>query len=241
MPALRVASPSSVFADDMGQYFTKGAASLCGVVELINEDFSDEAIQKQVEDRLMPRTEEFPIYDMREFNDKVAVWYGPAWAVLCCVVLCGVAFVVFSPLPSSGLPFLFYACFPLLRLTRKRHRPSKHQHSYISLGTFPPETCYAHKSSWAMVLRDVCLPGFPLTQILNGRCWVIVDGAVLDVSTFAKRHPGGARIIINAMGTDVTAEFLGESASIGNSRSAFAPHAHTDVSRGSMLHDTRTS
>lgn len=55
------------------QYFTKGSASLCGVVELINEDFSDEAIQKQVEDRLMPRTEELPIYNMQEFNDKVIV------------------------------------------------------------------------------------------------------------------------------------------------------------------------
>eukprot|EP00903_Cladosiphon_okamuranus_P012613 g11801.t1 len=117
------------------RYFTKGAASFCGVVELINEDFTDEAIQKQVEDRLIPRTEELPIYNMQEFNDK----------------------------------------------------------------------------------------------ILNGRCWVIVDGAVLDVSTFAKRHPGGARIIINTMGTDITAEFLGESTSIGNPRSAFAPHAHTEA------------
>ncbi|CAN0386240.1 unnamed protein product, partial [Hapterophycus canaliculatus] len=44
-------------------------------------------------------------------------------------------------------------------------------------------------------------------QVLNGRSWVILDGAVLDVSSFAKRHPGGARLIINAMGTDVTAEF----------------------------------
>ena len=43
------------------------------MVELINEDFTDEAIQQQVEDRLMPRTEELPIYNMREFNDKVAV------------------------------------------------------------------------------------------------------------------------------------------------------------------------
>lgn len=73
-------------------------------------------------------------------------------------------------------------------------------------------------------------PNLPLAQILNGRSWVIVDGAVLDVSTFAKRHPGGARIIINAMGTDITAEILGESTSIGNSKSAFAPHTHTDVS-----------
>lgn len=43
------------------------------MVELINEDFADEAIQKRVEDRLMPRTEELPIYNMQEFNDKVMV------------------------------------------------------------------------------------------------------------------------------------------------------------------------
>ncbi len=68
-------------------------------------------------------------------------------------------------------------------------------------------------------------------QILNGRSWVIVDGAVLDVSNFAKRHPGGARLIINAMGTDITAEILGENAAaLGDSRSAFSPHVHTDVS-----------
>lgn len=67
-------------------------------------------------------------------------------------------------------------------------------------------------------------------QILNGRAWVIVDGAVLDVSSFAKRHPGGARLIMNAMGTDVTSEIMGEEASIGNSNMAFAPHPHTDVS-----------
>ncbi|CAM9174754.1 unnamed protein product, partial [Laminaria digitata] len=117
------------------RYVTKGAANLCGIVELINEDFDDEALKKEVEDRLMPRTEELPLYSTHEFNDK----------------------------------------------------------------------------------------------ILNGRAWVIVDGAVLDVSTFAKRHPGGARVIMNAMGTDVTSEIIGEDASIGNSNMTFAPHAHTDT------------
>ncbi|CAM9734143.1 unnamed protein product, partial [Ascophyllum nodosum] len=46
-------------------------------------------------------------------------------------------------------------------------------------------------------------------KLLNGRSWVIVDGAVLDVSSFAKRHPGGARLIVNALGTDVTSEIAG--------------------------------
>ncbi|CAN0542915.1 unnamed protein product, partial [Laminaria digitata] len=54
--------------------------------------------------------------------------------------------------------------------------------------------------------------------------WVIVDAAVLDVSSFAKRHPGGARLILNAMGTDVTSEIIAEDASIGNAGMAFAPH-----------------
>ena len=69
-----------------------------------------------------------------------------------------------------------------------------------------------------------------LRQLLNGRSWVIVDGAVLDVSSFAKRHPGGARLIVNALGTDVTSEIAGKDASIGNFNMAFTPHAHTDVS-----------
>lgn len=59
------------FFGDAPQYFTKGAANLCGVVELINEEFSDEAIKKEVDDRLMPRTEELPLYTTEEFNDKV--------------------------------------------------------------------------------------------------------------------------------------------------------------------------
>ena len=67
-------------------------------------------------------------------------------------------------------------------------------------------------------------------QILNGRSWVIVDGAILDVSSFARRHPGGARVIMNALGTDVTSGILGEDASIGNFKMGFAPHSHTDVS-----------
>lgn len=53
------------------QFFTKGAAHLCCMVEIINDGFSDEAIKKAVENRLMPRTEDLPIYTTHEFNDKV--------------------------------------------------------------------------------------------------------------------------------------------------------------------------
>ena len=57
------------------QYLTKGAANLCGVVEIVNEEF-DEAILQEVEDRLMPRTEELPLYTTHEFNDKVMAGAG---------------------------------------------------------------------------------------------------------------------------------------------------------------------
>ena len=53
------------------QYFKKGAANLCGMVELINEQFSDETRKKELEDRLMPRTEELPLHTTHEFNAKV--------------------------------------------------------------------------------------------------------------------------------------------------------------------------
>ncbi|CAN0478383.1 unnamed protein product, partial [Hapterophycus canaliculatus] len=36
-----------------------------------------------------------------------------------------------------------------------------------------------------------------------------VDEAILDVSDFAQRHPGGRRLILNATGTDVTQELVG--------------------------------
>lgn len=59
---------------------------------------------------------------------------------------------------------------------------------------------------------------------------MVVDGAVLDVSTFARRHPGGARLIRNALGTDVTEELLGADGSVGRARfTAFSPHTHTEV------------
>lgn len=53
------------------QFFKKGSANLCGLLEVVNEEFSDEAIKKAVEDRLVPRTQELPIYTPKEFNDKV--------------------------------------------------------------------------------------------------------------------------------------------------------------------------
>ncbi len=67
-------------------------------------------------------------------------------------------------------------------------------------------------------------------QVLHGQSWVLVDGAILDVSEFSHRHPGGARLIFNAVGTDVTHELLGEDLSVGHAVSmSFSPHKHPEV------------
>lgn len=50
----------------------------------------------------------------------------------------------------------------------------------------------------------------------------------MDVSEFSHRHPGGARLILNAVGTDVTHELLGEDSSAGHVMS-FNPHHHPPV------------
>ncbi len=42
-----------------------------------------------------------------------------------------------------------------------------------------------------------------------GDCWVAVEGHVLDVSTFAELHPGGAALLVAAGGRDVSQEFFG--------------------------------
>ena len=83
------------------QYFTKGAANLCGMVEIINEEFSDEALKKEVEDRLMPRTEELPLYSTHEFNDKVGGGGGGE----------GGAVVVLYPSHNSLLSFFFISFY----------------------------------------------------------------------------------------------------------------------------------
>ena len=62
----------------------------------------------------------------------------------------------------------------------------------------------------------------------NGQSWVLVDSAILDVSNFSQRHPGGARLIKNAVGTDITQELLGQDLSVGHAMS-FSPHVHQEV------------
>ncbi|CAM9558139.1 unnamed protein product [Pylaiella littoralis] len=79
--------------------------------------------------------------------------------------------------------------------------------------------------------RTEALPLYTVAEfnekVLHGQSWVLVDGAVLDVSEFSHRHPGGARLILNALGTDVTHELLGEDLSVGHAMS-FSPHRHPE-------------
>lgn len=73
-----------------------------------------------------------------------------------------------------------------------------------------------------------------LLKVHYGQNWVLVDGAILDVTDFAQRHPGGARLILNAVGTDITKELLGEEDSVGRVMS-FTPYRHPKVSSRTFL------
>jgi cytochrome b involved in lipid metabolism len=37
-------------------------------------------------------------------------------------------------------------------------------------------------------------------------CWIVVDGLVLDVSSYLDDHPGGGDMIVDVAGTDCTDE-----------------------------------
>lgn len=52
------------------RYFKKGSAYIFGVVQLINE--RHDAKGRDTGERLIPRTEDLPIFTLAEFNDKVA-------------------------------------------------------------------------------------------------------------------------------------------------------------------------
>lgn len=50
------------------QYVTKGAARVCGCVEVVNDDY----VPTSSPSRLIPRTEDLPLYTTAEFNKKVS-------------------------------------------------------------------------------------------------------------------------------------------------------------------------
>ena len=39
--------------------------------------------------------------------------------------------------------------------------------------------------------------------------WLVIDGAVYNISSFASMHPGGEQILIDSAGQDVTDDFWG--------------------------------
>ncbi len=47
-------------------------------------------------------------------------------------------------------------------------------------------------------------------------CWLVIDGKIIDVSTFAEMHPGGGDVLIEKAGKDATEAFR----SIGHSEGA---------------------
>ena len=46
--------------------------------------------------------------------------------------------------------------------------------------------------------------------VASGKQWVTLDGFVLDVSLFAKDHPGGEGLLKDKIGEDVTDLFKGK-------------------------------
>ncbi|KAJ1551594.1 hypothetical protein HK405_014225, partial [Cladochytrium tenue] len=55
------------------------------------------------------------------------------------------------------------------------------------------------------------LPSMTMAQVAEHRseadCWVVIDGVVLDVTPFLKRHPGGVKALVMVAGTDATDDF----------------------------------
>ena len=53
--------------------------------------------------------------------------------------------------------------------------------------------------------------GIPMTEVAKHNtkadCWVVVDGQVLDVTSFLSDHPGGELAILTFAGKDATEEF----------------------------------
>lgn len=117
------------------------------------------------------------------------------------------------------------------------HRLLEHsdRDSYSCLPNSPAPSIYLCFILYRLVIVIVVVLsifGFPvLLQVLNGQAWVMVDGAILDVSAFAGRHPGGARVIRNAMGTDVTNQLLGQAISVDPRHVRLSPHTHSEVRR----------
>ncbi|CAM9198778.1 unnamed protein product [Choristocarpus tenellus] len=133
------------------------------------------------------------------------------------------------PIWMGFLAFLFLI-FEIRKQMQKYHRKGKTSCGCMNPNYSPNESQNSMGMDRLMPRTDE-VPIYTTTEfnekVLNGRRWIIVDGAVIDVSSFAQRHPGGARLILNAVGTDVTSEILGEQDSLGN-MGLFPPNRHSE-------------
>lgn len=83
--------------------------------------------------------------------------------------------------------------------------------SIVSVVTSRPR----RKSDEGMKGSDATDPApprtWPMTEIAkhrtHGDAWVVIDGSVYDVSSWALQHPGGSEIILACAGGDATREF----------------------------------
>ena len=41
-----------------------------------------------------------------------------------------------------------------------------------------------------------------------GDCWIVIEGEVYNVSSWLKKHPGGARLLMHYAGEDATVSLL---------------------------------
>lgn len=61
------------------------------------------------------------------------------------------------------------------------------------------------------VKSDIITPVFPVAEVMRHNtledCWIAIEGQVYDVSTFLRKHPGGAARIFRYAGSDATSAF----------------------------------
>lgn len=57
-------------------------------------------------------------------------------------------------------------------------------------------------------------PGYTMAEVAQhageASCWTVINSQVYDLTDFIRKHPGGARNILNLCGKDGTAAFTGQ-------------------------------
>lgn len=87
-----------------------------------------------------------------------------------------------------------------LRTVARYVEASLYAHYYCSVGIV--------KMSPNAPLQQEPLPCYTRRDVSNHKnlddCWIIVDGEVYNVTSWLRRHPGGARILMHYAGEDAT-------------------------------------